>query len=147
MNLDNFNKWLTLTANVGVLAGIVFLAVEIQQSRQATVAATYQARQSEIQESDQNFALSDYLPPIYEKLNSEGLDSLSGVELIRLRAWERARAGRMRSQLDQYELGFLDDDIRFAVRNGVLQFFPLWEQLGISVNSKLIEVAREGSID
>ena len=33
MNLDNLNKWLALAANIGVIAGIVFLAVEIDQFR------------------------------------------------------------------------------------------------------------------
>ncbi len=32
MNLDNLNKWLTLLANFGVLAGIIFLSLEISQS-------------------------------------------------------------------------------------------------------------------
>ena len=32
MNLDKLNKWLTLAANLGVIAGIVFLAFELQQN-------------------------------------------------------------------------------------------------------------------
>ena len=32
MSLDNLNKWLTLLANVGVFAGIIFLAIELQQN-------------------------------------------------------------------------------------------------------------------
>ena len=32
MNTDSLNKWLTLAANIGVLAGIVFLAVEIHDN-------------------------------------------------------------------------------------------------------------------
>ncbi len=32
MNTEALNRWLTLTANVGVIAGIVFLAVEIRQN-------------------------------------------------------------------------------------------------------------------
>jgi len=32
MNFDNLNRWLTLVANLGVLAGIVFLSLEIDQS-------------------------------------------------------------------------------------------------------------------
>ena len=38
MNTDNLNKWLTLVANVGVIAGIAFLAMEIRQSNQIAVA-------------------------------------------------------------------------------------------------------------
>ena len=32
MNLDSLNKWLTLTANLGVIAGIIFLAIELRQN-------------------------------------------------------------------------------------------------------------------
>ena len=34
MKLDNLNKWLMLAANFGVIAGIMFLAVEIQQNNE-----------------------------------------------------------------------------------------------------------------
>jgi hypothetical protein len=38
MNLNKVNHWLTLLANIGVLAGIVFLAIEIRQSGDAVTA-------------------------------------------------------------------------------------------------------------
>ena len=34
MNLDSLNKWLMLVANVGVIAGIFFLGIEINQNRE-----------------------------------------------------------------------------------------------------------------
>lgn len=34
MKLSNLNEWLSVTANVGVLAGIVFLAIEISQNNE-----------------------------------------------------------------------------------------------------------------
>ena len=40
MNLDNLNKWLTLLANLGVLAGIIFLAMELQQNSKMMEAQT-----------------------------------------------------------------------------------------------------------
>ncbi len=38
MNLSKVNQWLTLLANIGVLAGIIFLAIEIRQSGDAVTA-------------------------------------------------------------------------------------------------------------
>ena len=35
MNLDSLNKWLMLAANLGVIAGIIFLGVEIQQNNES----------------------------------------------------------------------------------------------------------------
>jgi len=34
MNIDKLNSWLALGANIGVLAGIIFLAVELQQNNE-----------------------------------------------------------------------------------------------------------------
>lgn len=33
MSLDSLNRWLTLLANIGVIAGIVFLAIEVRQNQ------------------------------------------------------------------------------------------------------------------
>ena len=33
MNMDSVNKWLILVANIGVIAGIVFLGIEIDQNQ------------------------------------------------------------------------------------------------------------------
>ena len=39
MDMDKLNRSLTLVANLGVLAGIIFLAVELNQNTRATIAA------------------------------------------------------------------------------------------------------------
>lgn len=39
MNVETVNRWLTLAANVGVIVGIAFLIVEINQNTQATKSA------------------------------------------------------------------------------------------------------------
>jgi len=44
--MEKLNQWLTLFANVGVLAGIVFLAVELQQNTQQLKLQSYQAWQT-----------------------------------------------------------------------------------------------------
>ena len=48
-------------------------------------AITYQARISEIEASYQNMALSDYLPSIYDKIDSDGIESITNIELRRVR--------------------------------------------------------------
>ena len=52
MKSEKLNNWLTLGANIGVLAGIVFLAYEIQQNTVATqleVASNFQNSFTEIE--------------------------------------------------------------------------------------------------
>ncbi len=36
MNLDRLNRWMTLAANIGVLAGIMFLSFELRQNTMAS---------------------------------------------------------------------------------------------------------------
>ena len=38
--MDKLNQWLTLVANLGVVAGIIFLAYEIQQNTNAMTTET-----------------------------------------------------------------------------------------------------------
>ena len=67
MKLSSMNEWLTLTANLGVIAGIVFLALEIQQNN-ALMAS--EARYN-------RFEASNILPQLL--LESSGLDLLEVV--------------------------------------------------------------------
>ncbi len=39
VNTETLNRWLKLGANIGVVAGLVFLGVEIDQNTRATIAA------------------------------------------------------------------------------------------------------------
>jgi hypothetical protein len=52
VNLDSVNRWLTLVANIGVLAGIIFLGYELQQNTVATrveAASNFNSSFSEIE--------------------------------------------------------------------------------------------------
>jgi len=148
MNFDRVNTLLTLTANIGVVPGLVFLGIEIQLSRAATEAATSHARATEIQESNQNFALSDYLPEIYVKLAKEGIDSLNPVEIRRVGAWESARMGRMQSQVQQADLGFLAQGTRGGVLTAAAtRYLPLWETLDLNINPEFLEAMKNGLQD
>lgn len=43
MTMDKLNQWLTLLANIGVIAGIVFLAIEIRQNTEMIQSQTRDA--------------------------------------------------------------------------------------------------------
>jgi hypothetical protein len=52
MDSERLNRWMTLGANIGVLAGIIFLAFELRQNTLATqleVASSYQSSFNEIE--------------------------------------------------------------------------------------------------
>ncbi len=146
MNTSKINEWLSLAGNFGVILGLVFLGVEISQSNRATIAATYQGRMSEIEASYQNAALSDYLPAIYEKIDNEGIESITNIELRRIRDWETARIYRMQGQYFQYQQGFLDERSYQDLIRGIRAFLPTWEAVGAEMDSldpELMEIVRQ----
>ena len=40
IDTDRLNRWLTLIANIGVIVGIAFLAIEIRQANRIAIAST-----------------------------------------------------------------------------------------------------------
>ena len=86
MNLDKLNPWLAFAANVGVLAGILFLAVEIQQANRIARAST---------EIDIRGAYGVLNEGLYSEetgvaalfMKASEPDALSDEERFRLRAW------------------------------------------------------------
>ena len=104
MNLDRVNRWLTLGANIGVLAGIVFLGFEIRQNSEALLAGSRQdLLGADLQVLDN---LMDYPQFFYptETGNLTGDDltrrDIYFVTILRIReyAWQ------------QYKNGLVDED-------------------------------------
>lgn len=103
MTLDSINRWLTLAANLGVLAGIVFLGFEIRQNSEALLASSRQ----DLLEADLGVLknLMDH-PSIVDPARSESLSpddarrrEVYYISLLRVRefAWQ------------QYQNGLLDE--------------------------------------
>ena len=109
MNLDKLNQWLMLVANIGVIAGIVFLGLEIQQNSEALLAGSRQ----DLLEADitvlENLML---YPELYEPSMHESLEGLDKSRLnsyyimimrIREYAWNQYNNGVLDQQtLDAY---------------------------------------------
>ena len=60
MNTDNLNRWLTLCANIGVVIGIIFLALELQQNNELLESQAQETQALSIQNAttlDQDFLL------------------------------------------------------------------------------------------
>ena len=92
MNLDNLNKWLTLVANLGVVVGIFFLAIEIRQNQQ-----TLEQTQALI-ERDYDLAVVDNLQQIADTSDDMRMLFLQYPEIAELNI--RGRAGEELSEVD-----------------------------------------------
>ena len=131
MNIENVNRWLSVVASIGVVIGLVVVILELNESSRQAAAATNRSRNAEIESSFRDYALSEFLPKIYVKVQTDGLSSLDGVQLERIKSWELARILRMESQFVQYQSGYLSETSYKGMLKSARKLVPLWKELGI----------------
>ena len=107
MDYDKLNRWLTLTANIGVLLGLFVVVFELQQSRLVTEAQTRSDISNSSSDSTLRWAESPEIVSVLSKLLSgEELSSeeeivLSFIRVSELRRWENTYY--------QYERGLFEE--------------------------------------
>lgn len=107
MNLDKLNNWLTLGANLGVLVGIIFLIVEVQQNNLIARAQTRMDIAGSMRENILMFSSPEGIS-IQAKL-TRGED-LSLEEQIWIRLSFRNEIKAWENVAYQYSLGFYDQE-------------------------------------
>ena len=134
MDSSKLNNWLSLIANVAVVGGIIFLAIEIRQnnellrseSRQALLANDHTSLVADLEHLDVIKKLG-----FQEELSTEEQLRLSFVFLIDLRNREFEYA--------QYVNGLLDEPTWLSYRNVILinhasgRGRVWWEKIGRSI--------------
>lgn len=96
MKIEKMNHWLTLMANVGVIVGIIFLGVEIQQNTSMMKAQTRNSMTELLVNWQMNVSSNQFAAVAFAKgYNDEFLDLENGEEsafrmlaLSTLRMWE-----------------------------------------------------------
>jgi hypothetical protein len=117
MNADNVNKWLTLSANIGVVLGLILLIVEIGQNTEMMRAQINQMRADSAMSQQHAYFNSEYLPAIIQKVRSG--NELSGEEAGRYRSYVRAFNRSQDNNLWQYNQGYLGDNIPRSIEGAV----------------------------
>ena len=106
MNFDKLNKWLTLLANLGVIAGIFFLAMEVGQNNRLL-----QAQSSRSMLADrQSMAFMAYQDAEVAELAfkySKG-QPLSDIERFRVENMTRVQLLALQWQFEQFTVGNID---------------------------------------
>ena len=136
--MDRLNQWMTLVANIGVVVGIFFLAIEVQQTRDAINAQTYQSRAEASQQLMMDIADSEFLTPLLSQLvieqgdfQSVSTEEYTAEQLYRLRTYGHAIRIGLDNQHYQYERGFLDKDYYESTWVDAVRFYtPLWSKVG-----------------
>ena len=121
-----------MIANFSVVAGIGLSAYELNQTRSAILAATYQERATTGTEWEQWLAESDYLGPMRLRMLKSDFDSLSPEDKWRLRHMRYAAIHRTDGIFYQYELGLLNEDYADTFMKRLFEVWvPAWEQSGL----------------
>ena len=110
MKLSSLNEWLTLLANVGVLAGILFLAFEIQQNTSAIQSSTAQSVTGISSDSLGELAANPVLAGIRLKGDSNPV-SLSDLEALQYFALNRGFWITFQNVFFQLELGTIQPNV------------------------------------
>jgi hypothetical protein len=110
MELDKLNRWLTLAANIGVIAGIVFVAFEVQLNTSAIRSATIQA----ITDASANSLRSLASDPEMAQLRLDGdkdLSSLSDLQAYQYHVYYRQHWLRFQNIFFQRRFGVLEEGV------------------------------------
>lgn len=135
---------------IGVIATLVYLAVQVRQntrsleaSQRLALAQTYQMRSDALQ-SMLVQAASSVIGGIICKLTQAGypenvaaLDALTPEERSRFRQWQIAQHAHWDNMHFQYQQGYLDDEYyndEFTTR--VRRLWPVWQKLGLTGGRK-----------
>ena len=70
MTSDQLSKWLTLLANIGVLAGLAILILEIRQNNEIAMAQIEQSRSESLTQWRRERVINDHIAPLVVKMRA-----------------------------------------------------------------------------
>ena len=117
MDADSVNKWLTLSANIGVVIGLVLLTIEIGQNTEMMRAQINQSRTDTALAEQHATYNSDHMPAILAKVIKG--EEISDEENIRYATYFRAFNRNQDNNLWQYNQGYLGENIPRSINSAV----------------------------
>ncbi len=150
---------------IAVVATLVYLALQVRHSKEATdantrsldeshramIAQTVQARAYRRAERFEKFAESDYVARIQLQLDEAGfpddptaVEQLDGLDRLRMRSWLRTEAVHLTNDATQFELGYEREEgretFKYIARR---QFQGPMKAFGIEPSGTLIRFLAE----
>ena len=147
MKTNTFITLSTATANVGVLVGLIFLLVELKQTRRIALSQIRQERTMSVIDEYASFArdrgFSDIL---HTSLDDGEFASLSKSDWNQIRLYELARTVRLEDVYFQYQRGLIDEvAYNFSLAMAASRL-PIWKWLKIADPSPEFSKAIEAYI-
>ena len=125
MDSDRLNKWLTLAANIGVIAGIMFLAMELRQNSELMKAQSRTVMsQDTVNLLTLNVSDASYLDAVHRGLAGE---ELTVLEQAQFRRTYNAWIWHWNNLAYQYRAGFYDESeysLQIEIIRGDLERLP-----------------------
>lgn len=115
MNSSKINEWLTLIANVAVVGGIIFLAIEIRQNNELLRS---ESRQALVTNDVASLAANFQNVDVFAKLVSEG--EMSAEDQLRLSFMFALDLRNREFEYFQYINGSLDEQTWLSYRHVIL---------------------------
>ena len=107
MDTDRINRWLTLSANIGVIAGLVFVAIEIRTNTESNMIAIDQNYATNWMTINTTIAANSNLAAVFEKgLAGEELDRVEARQFDHLVSMYQTQSNHM---LRLYDLGLISE--------------------------------------
>ncbi len=141
MDTDKVNRWLTLTANLGILIGLVLLIVEIRQNTQLMRAQINMDRTASSIETLVNVANDGAIATIQAKLFAEidefpmalgWSNKLTPEEYQRYRYWVLARLSEFNNDWFQCTEGLVQaETCQRELRTRMLRYLHRFHEFGI----------------
>lgn len=117
MNIDKLNQWLTLLANIGVMAGLVFLALQVRANTQTNLISLYQASSSDWMQINGRLMDRD-IAALLDKAFSDR--TLTSVERRQFDGWVNQQLTHAAFVKRLHDVGVMSDaDFKQELENGI----------------------------
>ena len=140
MNWDAIGAIGEILGAIAVVATLGYLAVQVRQSKRATLAEIYQNRAHS--RGANSLAIALNAPNFHEVIFSfeSNLNEMSAVEAVKsltphekylVRMFHQDIMVRLDNVYFQYQHGFISEDYLATALRGLRRFVPIWKALGL----------------
>lgn len=133
----NWKETVELIGILAIVASLIALVLELQQTQSALLASTYQARAFDAIAEERAVADSEFLLPILVASaygeDKEAVAKLGDADRARLLHYLRSRMIDWDNEHYQYENGFLDADFFEVTTSSSIKIWaPRWRAIGLT---------------
>ncbi len=128
MKSATVNDWLQIIGLFGVIASLVFVGLQLKQSREIALADIYQTRTAVLIEWQNTFASNEFALSAAVKADSGSIDDITPIEHLASNWTATGAIAMYENSHYQYRLGFLPEEHWARIRADIKRQLddPLW---------------------